>query len=285
MKEPSWNDLALFAAVARNGSLAGAAKETRVSQATLSRRMSALEGQIGRRLFLHGNAGYQTTSEGRALLAMAERMEATAAEVRNWQEAKAGPVRVRLSAGTWTSLLLAENLNRIWSPEAPWVPEFVHCNLDMDIARREVDVGIRNRRPDHPWLAGRRTGLVQYAVYAKDSEVEGWIGASGEVMTTPTAIWVRRHHGSRVVITANDPRVALALAEAGAGRIVLPLFTGESRPALTRIGAAIEDLTSEEWLVTHHEGRHEPHVRAALDAIARFLTEMPRPVASPLEPT
>ena len=284
MKAPSWNDLALFAAVARHGSLAAAARETSVSQATLSRRMTALEAQLGRRLFHHGRAGYRITSDGRALLGMAERMEAAAAEIRGWQDAQAGPVRVRVSAGTWTALHLAESLPHYWNPHEIWMPEFLHSNLEMDIARREIDLGIRNRRPDKPWLAGRRTGTVRYAVYARSSDTTGWIGTTGEAAATPSADWVRARHGSNIVTTANDPRVALALAQAGAGRVVLPTFAGASRTNLVQIGPAIAELTSEEWLVSHHEGRHEPPVRAALDAIGAFLSDPARATYASLEP-
>ncbi|MGR3433886.1 MAG: helix-turn-helix domain-containing protein, partial [Shimia sp.] len=99
-----WTDLALFAAVARHGQLARAATETGTSAATLSRRMTALEARMGRRLFGHGRAGYKPTADGRALLARAERMEAAAAEIAQWHAAEAGPARVRVSAGTWTAL-------------------------------------------------------------------------------------------------------------------------------------------------------------------------------------
>ncbi len=272
MKAFSWDDMSLFAAVARAGSLAGAAGRTGVSIATLSRRMTALEARLGRRLFLHGTSGYAVTGDGRDLLARAERMEAAAAEIDGWRQAGAGPVRVRISAGTWTMEHLAANLPRFRPAKAAWIPEFLHCNLDMDIARREVDIGIRNRRPEQPWLAGRRTGEVHYAVYAAHEGVAGWIGASHDAAQTRSAAWVTAHHGHEIVTSANEPRLAMALAEAGIGRVVLPDFAGDPRPGLVRIGGRIEALTHEEWLVSHHEGRHEPPVRAALEALGTFLT-------------
>jgi len=267
-----WNDLSLFCLVARAGSLTEAASQARASAATLSRRMKALEAAMGRRLFLHGAQGYALTPDGRALLERAAGMEAAAAEVCQWRAAGAGPVRVRLSAGTWTSQHLARHLPEFWRPDAGWVPEFVQCNLEMDIARREIDIGIRNRRPDRPWLAGRRTALVDYAVYARGAEVTGWIALSEDVPQTPTSTWVRAHHGANIVTTANDPRLALALAEAGVGRVVLPCFVGERAARLARLSDPIEALRSEEWLVSHHEARHEPAIRAALDALAGFLS-------------
>ncbi|MFQ6548880.1 LysR family transcriptional regulator [Aestuariibius sp. 2305UL40-4] len=267
-----WGDLALFAAVARAGSLAGAAAETGASPATLSRRMTALERRLGRRLFLHGAGGYTVTPDGRDLAERVRAMEAASVDIGRWQEAAKGPARVRISAGTWTARLLARNLARYWQPTDPWMPEFVYCNLDMDIARREIDIGIRNRRPEQPWLAGRRTGEVHHAVYATSEDVTGWIGANFETARLPSERWVADHHGGEITTTANDPLLRLDLAEAGLGRVVLPTFIGDTRPALTRLSPVIDDLTAEEWLVAHHEARHEPAIRAALDAFAGFLS-------------
>ena len=274
MKATSWNDFALFAAVARHGALAPAARETGTSAATLARRMTALETHMGRRLFHHGAQGYTPTADGRALLSRAERMEAAAAEVTQWQAAQVGPIRVRISAGTWTAVDLAQNTARFWSPKAQWVPEFIHCNQEMDIARREVDIGLRARRPEQPWLAGRAVGQVHFAVYGQDG-VDTWIGASHDAAATRSAAWVNAHHRDAIVTSVNDPKLALSLAEAGVGRVVLPTFVGDLRPKLRRQSDPIAELTHDRWIVSHHEGRFDPGIRAALDALAAYFVSRP----------
>lgn len=72
---------------------------------------------------------------------------------------------------------------------------------------------------------------------------------------------------------ANDGRIALDLALAGIARIVLPRFAGDVQPGLQCLSDPIGALTHEEWLVSHHDGRHDPPVRAALDAVLAILTE------------
>jgi len=263
---PDWSDLRLFVAVAREGGIGRAAPVTGVSPATLSRRMRALESDLGRALFRRGPKAYALTAEGHAL----------AAQLRPMEEAAAGlvrplPQRVRISAGTWTTLDLARNIDRIWRRDADWVPEFVYCDRPLDIARREVDIGIRNRAPDQPWLAGRRVGYVDYGVYAANEGIEGWIGPAEGTAPVPSGLWIEATHGTDIVTRANTPIVAATLAEAGLGRVVLPTFIGESRDGLTRLGPTISDLRSEEWLVAHHEGRHLPPVRRALAALSRYL--------------
>ncbi|WP_415920316.1 LysR family transcriptional regulator [Tateyamaria sp. SN6-1] len=273
MQITDWTDFGLFAAVARNGALSGAARETGLSQATLSRRMTALEQRLGRRLFVHGASGYTPTAEGRDLLERAKKMEAAARDIAQWNAGRAGPPRVRVSAGTWTTDYLARNVTAFWSAQDPWQPEFVNCNLDMDIERREVDIGVRNRRPTHPWLAGRRTGVVEHAVFALNDDITGWIGPSDDTSTLPSEAWTLTHHGADIVAFSNDPQVRGALACAGVGRVVLPTFAGHALPGLQQVSGIIEALTSEEWLVCHQDTRHDPPIRAALDALAGMLSQ------------
>ncbi len=272
---PDWTDLSYFGAIARAGGLARAATALGVSAATLSRRMKVFEASLGRRLFLHGAEGYTLTADGAALAQHTRNMEDAAHQITVWRDACDGPARVRISAGTWTALDLAEQLNSYWSPKALWMPEFIHCDLDLDIARREVDIGIRNRRPDQPWAARQQIGWVDYAVYGAGAQVQGWIGPSFGTPATPSVRWVEALHGDRVVTRANTPHLMAALARAGVGRIVMPMFMGERSVGLMRLSDPIAELRSEQWLMSHHDARNTPPTRMALDAISAYLKQRP----------
>ncbi|RMA42459.1 LysR family transcriptional regulator [Rhodophyticola porphyridii] len=273
--QPHWDDYAYFAAVARSGGIARAAESCGVSTATLSRRMRAFEARLGRRLFLHGTSGYTLTAEGRALWEKTRKMEAAAADVSRWSKKTKGSVPVRISAGTWTALHISERLSDIWTPDDIWLPEFIHCELPMDIARREIDIGIRNRRPEQPWLAGQRVGTTEFAIYGASESVTGWIGPSFDAAATRSAQWVESNYGAQIVTRSNLPIFSYQMARAGVGRVVLPLPVGDGAPGLMRLSEPIEELRMERWLVSHHEGRFEPPVRAALTALAAFFTSAP----------
>lgn len=266
------DDLALFLAVADAGGLAGAARRTGASLPTLSRRMAELERRTGRHLFERGRHGYRLTAEGRGLLQEAAGLREIAARLERWQAAGAARPRVRITAGTWTTRFLARALREIWSDDADWVPEFLASNAVVDLARREADIGIRSRRPEQPWLAGRRTGEIEYAVYAVDVGVQGYVALSEEVPSTPSNHWLRRMHPDRISTTASNGLVALELALAGLGRIVMPCFAGRREPGLVQLDGPIAELTHAEWLVAHHDARHDPPVRRALDRVHRLLT-------------
>ncbi|MEZ4374319.1 MAG: LysR family transcriptional regulator [Polyangiaceae bacterium] len=74
----NWDDLRYFLALHRNNNLARAASELKVNATTVGRRLSALEEQVGARLFDRTPDGYIPTSAGVELVHHAERMEAEA---------------------------------------------------------------------------------------------------------------------------------------------------------------------------------------------------------------
>ena len=90
---------------------------------------------------------------------------------------------------------------------------------------------------------------------------------------TPSQRWMRAHHAQQIVTEASDPQMALALARAGVGQVVLPCFAAQDDPGLVRSGPVIEALTHEEWLVCHHDARQDSAIRSALEAIAAVLCD------------
>lgn len=267
---PKLDDYRLFLAVADAGGLVGASIATGTPQPTLSRRMATLERLLGKRLFERGARGYSLTSDGRALLQEAAPLREAAARLGRFQIRDEAP-EVRITAGLWTTRHLARHLSEIWTRQSPWRPALLASNSNVDIARREADIGIRNRRPEQSWLAGRKLGRLHYAEYARGPEVAGYVTLHHDQPSTPSDRWLRKEHANEIVATASDSRSAADMAVAGIGRAVLPIFAGRDMPGLMQVSPAIEPLSHDEWLVSHHDARHDPPVRAALDALAELL--------------
>ena len=179
---------------------------------------------------------------------------------------------MRITAGSWTARRLARGIGAVWAPGAGWMPEFLASNATVDIARREADIGIRNRRPDQPWLAGRRTGEVAYAIYAASPQATGYVALAEGIATTPSQRWLisepcggDRHHRER---RPADPRPRARRPGPDRAADLRRRGRARTRPHLR----ADPELTHEEWLVSHHDARHDPPVRQALDAVHRLLT-------------
>jgi DNA-binding transcriptional LysR family regulator len=268
---PKLDDYMLFLAVVDGGGLVGAEKTTGTPSPTLSRRMNALERALGKRLFERGPRGYTLTSDGRALAAETEHLRAASQRLANFNTTQSRPL-VRITAGHWTTQYIARHFGEIWSQDTPWVPELVASNAMVDIARREADIGIRNRRPEQAWLAGRLTGHITYAEFARNAHITGYVTLPESSANTPSQRWLRQQKPDEIVSTASDTRAEADLAIGGVGRVILPTFAGHAMPDLVQVSPEIEALTHEEWLVSHHDARHDPPIRAALEAIGTLLS-------------
>lgn len=267
-KSQDWDDLRLFAAVARKGGLAAAAGSTGKSAPTLGRRMLALERRLGCELFRRLPRGYELTAKGEALL---EHVAAVEAHILPLLSARShGGIPVVLSAGVWVMRLLCTNAHALIARD-PVSLRFVADDAKADIARREAMIGVRNARPDGGAMAVRRIGRVRFAVYAREETVKTWVRVLG---TTPSAKWAARTDRAPGDIEVTHPRSALDLALAGTARALLPTFVGAAEASLRRVSPYIEELDHDQWLVTHHEDRYLPEVRRIIDRTHALLADV-----------
>jgi len=237
----NWDDLRLFLAVARAGGLAAAADKTGKSPPTLGRRMLELEKQLGQELFYRLPRGYELTENGRVLLEKVNNLENSIDPL----TASADGVRVRrvkISAGTWVTHLLSQNISQLMVDHHLKV-QFISADHVLDISHREAIIGVRNQRPTQISLAGRHTQKIQFAVYAANKKVKPWALVTG---STPSAQWAREQANNAV-------------------KVVLPTFIGDTNTTLMRMSKPIKELEHMQWLVMHQDERHAPEVRRVLD--------------------
>jgi DNA-binding transcriptional LysR family regulator len=174
-----WDDLRYVLAVARGGSLAGAAKVLRVDPSNVHRRLVAFEQRLSVRLFERLRDGYHPTPQGETLIEAARRIEAEALaaqrHVQGTELAVSGLVRV--STSELLGLYLLPPLLRSFASVHPEVE--VELSIDnrlVDLARRDADVVVRATDEPPPGLVGRRIAKIASAVYAQRGYLDraGW---------------------------------------------------------------------------------------------------------------
>jgi DNA-binding transcriptional LysR family regulator len=267
-----WDDLKLFLAVARAGGLSAAAEATGKSAPTLGRRMLALEAVTGAELFRRLPRGYELTEQGTALLAKVVDLEAQIRPL-NRSATKHGGSVVKISAGSWMTHALCQNIQTILKGNDTARLRFISAEHVLDIAHREAVIGIRNRRPEQGALACRKIGRVQFAAYATSKTIKPWVKVA---VKTPSALWLAAQPHNAVNIEVSAPRNALDLACTGVARAVLPTFIGDAQQDLVRVTPPISELAHDQWLVTHHEQRFRPEVRRAIDRIYEVARSLHR---------
>ena len=130
------NDLLLFARVVDEGSFSRAAERLSLPKSTVSRRVAALETQLGERLLLRTTRKLTVTDFGRAVLEHArhvvEDVAAAASLAHHRQVEPSGRLRVTMP-GDMANLMLAQLL-------AEFVLEYPAITLEVDLSARFVDL-------------------------------------------------------------------------------------------------------------------------------------------------
>ena len=164
------NDLVVFARVVDEGSFSRAAERLSLPKSTVSRRVAALEAELGERLLLRTTRKLTVTDFGRAVLEharhVAEDVTAAASLAHNRQIEPSGRLRVTMP-GDFANLLLAPLL-------AEFVLKYPAITLEVDLSARFVDLIGENFdvaiRPgdlrDDASLAARRIASFTGGLYA-----------------------------------------------------------------------------------------------------------------------
>ncbi|HYC04946.1 MAG TPA: LysR family transcriptional regulator [Azospirillaceae bacterium] len=273
-----WNDIRHFLAVARTGGLSAAARQTGIAQATLGRRIQALEASLGVVLFERLNSGYVLTPAGRELLGRAEHAEAAMLAVARGADAAADELRgtVRLAtAETFATHIVAPALGGLMARHPALRLEFVTGVRTLSLSRREADLALRIQRPDSGDHVRRKVGTVGFGLYAAAgapvpadpwaADLLAWDEGSGSI---PAAEWMAERGRGRVVATATSVTVQMALAKAGLGAAILPCFLADPDPGLVRLLPPAEVGSLDLWLVAHADLARAPRIRAVLDFLA-----------------
>lgn len=286
----AWDDFRTVQAIARSGSLSGAARHLRVSHATVFRRLNAMEQRLGVKLFERAASGYRATAAGEAMTQVAATMEADilALEQRlvGHDLGLAGTVRL-----TTTDSLLSAVLTPMLADfrrNHPGIElEVVVPGQPFNLSRREADLALRpsNQPPEH--LIGRRVGYIRQAVYRrrdlggshKNWQELDWIGPDDSMHYRSLEAWLQQN-GLVARYRTDTTNAMLAAVRAGLGVAVLPCYLaddylGEQDADLARLGAPLDALGTDLWLLTHPDLRHSARVQALMESLAERLRSHP----------
>jgi DNA-binding transcriptional LysR family regulator len=149
------NQLRTFAAVAEFGNLTRAAERLHLSQPAVSGQLKALEAELGLRLFERSRSGMVLTSAGRELLADAQRVLATAEELKRKALRLAGAIagRVRLATVSDPDSIRLGDLTATTVTTYPQV----ELELHHEISGAALE-GVRDGRFDASFFYGDKPG-------------------------------------------------------------------------------------------------------------------------------
>jgi DNA-binding transcriptional LysR family regulator len=280
-----WSDLRIFLAIAREGTLGGAAQKLGQSQPTMGRRLKALELAVGHTLFQRTGEGFVLTDEGQAVLSHAERIEEEALALQRQLDGQDQLLEgmLRISSSDWFGAhLLAPVFAEFVKLHPQVVVELLTSQSLYSLPRREADMVFRIRPFDEPEVISRRLMHIPYGVYLK-SDIEpprpgDGTGAPLVTMDTnfadmPDAVWLRKMlPHAQVVLRSNSREVQARMCASGAGVAVLPRPLGDTLAGVTRIDLGEAPPGRDTFVGYHRDLKRLARLRALLDLVIERLS-------------
>lgn len=281
--EPDWQDIRVFLALGRYGSLSAAARALSTNHSTISRRLHSLEATLGQKLVERRPEGYVLTAAGLHALAAADAMESAVHTLGRGPAdgAARGLVRVNAPPALAQGFLVAR-LARL---------PLLHPGIDIDLAtdlrsvsleRHVTDIAIRLGRPQDGDVLARPLGRMGYGFYGapdlcgriERGEQPVFVGFDEASAYLPEAAWLARHFPRvRTAFRANNHVAQATAAGAGAGIALLPHYIGRAAPGLRACALRLAPPPREIWLLTRGQDRKDLPIRTVIDYLVEVFDD------------
>lgn len=277
------NDVRIFLAVARAGTLAGAARSLRLSQPTMGRRLKALEDQTGQTLFQRTIDGFVLTEEGASVITIAEQMEESslAMERRPAGEMQRLEGTLRVSSADWFGAWVLPPVVEAFSKTYPHVDiELLTGARLFSLAQREADIAFRIVPFDGADIIQRKLVEMPYGVYIrKDHPDPAQDGAGNRLITMDTSTgsfpdidWIKQvFPKASVALRCNNRNSQALMCANGIGIAVLPRPVGDQLAGLRRLDRSETPPSRDIWMGYHRDNRRQGRLRAFVELAVEHL--------------
>ena len=276
----NWSHMEVLLVICEQGAISAAAKALHVDQSTLSRRLTAMEQQVGQKLFARSKSGAHPTELALALLPMAKTMRRTMHQARavagGFDERPQGVVRLAVTEVV-AQFFLAPHLGAFLTEHPGVRLEITTGARVADMNQLEADLVVRLMRPKSgelhvKRLMGSTLSILGHGDYLReraDAPVEAldWIGWTHPFDALFESKWLAqrgiepRVRFNRILPILEAVRQGVGVAVLGAGFASLFEELGERKhPSLAQAHGAF-------WLV-------RPHVHVGnplIDLVVRWL--------------
>lgn len=281
----AWDDLRCVLAIARTGSLSGAARSLAVRHSTVFRRLNAIERRLSVKLFNRTRSGYAVTANGELAVAAAGAMETEALAVERRMLGSSARLSGLIRLATtelFAGLLLPAALPEFLAAHPGIEVEVDVSSRAVDLTRREADLALRatNTPPDD--MIGRPVGELRYAVYGARGHARvaslaalslaPWLGFDESLAYLEVARWQKAQFpDSRARVRFSSIASMLQAVAEGLGIATLPMFAAERNQGLSRLTPALDQPRVKLWVLTHADLRENVRVRTLAQHLSRQL--------------
>lgn len=281
---PHPDDLLILLAVARSGRFTTAGESLGLNHTTVSRRVSALEKDLGGRVLARSTGGWELTELGRRAVRAAEDVETAVATIHEGEaetDQIAGVVRISATDG-FSAFVIAPAVAQLRRKHPRISVEIVNVTRRALQHRSGLDLEVVVGEPQVHRAEAIRLGFYTLGMYASHGYLEehGTPGGIAELSAHPLVYFVdsmlqvddldaprRLVPGMLDSLSSTNVFVHVESTRAGAGIGFLPCFLADRHTDLVRL---LPDEFAERlpyWMVLRPDSLRQPAVAAVAAAI------------------
>jgi molybdate transport repressor ModE-like protein len=276
-----WEDIRIFLALARHGSLSASARALSVNHATIARRLRSLESSLGEKLVERRPEGYVLTPAGTHVLDAAGDMEQATQTLKGGvtEGVPGGLVRINAPPALAHGFLI-ERLSNMASRYKALDIDLATNLRSISLERHEADIAIRVDRPKGGDVIAKQAAFMGYGFYGTPTATRRIEGGAEPVFVTfdeadaflPEATWLVRHFPrARRAFRANNHFAQSIAARSGIGIVLLPHYIGRSDGALTLCRLEPVLPPREIFVLTRRRDRKDQSIRTVADNIVELF--------------
>lgn len=284
MHNLNWDDIRYCLAVVEHGSLTAAAQSLSVNHTTVSRRISALETQLGAPLFDRSTSGWLITPLGDAIIPAAKKMQDEAFAIGRRVKANhhdlSGTVRVT-SIDAVVEKMITPGLKSFMETYPEINVELMVSSDNLDLTTHAADIAFRVTNEPPPNLVGKKIATVAHTLYSTQEVYERYLLDPNSVAgitwlqdNTTISAWAEQFSPPmRMRYRVNSFSIIYQMAHNGLGFAMLPCGIGDADPTLNRVPGIPLQMDKELWALSHIDLRTTARIRMFRDYIVDAMRD------------
>jgi len=280
MSKLNWDDLRFFLTLAREGTVSGAGRILSVKHTTVARRISALEEQLGSRLFDRLASGYAMTQVAENLyqhaLSMEEVAQAVDREVFGMDTELSGSLKLASSYDLFTRLI-TPHLHE-FTDKYPGIEIELQSSTGLvDLASRQADIALRLSPKPPDYLIGRKVlplahGIYGSSRYLKKKRDQDTLILWEHEYEEPE--WVNDHYSdARVIVRVSDVMTMMEAVKNHMGLARMPCYVADTESNLRRIKVSLTPSNWGVWVLSHVDLRSTARVRVCREFLIDIIDQ------------
>lgn len=282
-----WTNLQAFLVLSREGRLTVAAKRAGIDHATMKRRISELENNLGVILFERKPSGYLLTRVGKNVAAIIEEMESSSLKLGRKSPGLKNTIEgaIRIAApDVFGQRFLAPRLGALAEAYPHLEVQLVTTPRSTDLTKREADVAITGGLPRQGRLHGRKLTDYEFGLYATQAYLDRapplrnradltshkLIGFIADLMLdSDMNYFASINHALEPTIRTTSSASQIEVVLGDAGLAILPCWTANEEPRLIRLFPDSVKMFRSYWLNYNSDMRDV----AAVRAVCKFISD------------